>query len=91
MPPNGRNAYAWHISENRADLFLGYCTSAISEGLFGNPLVSPDVLEVSVGAGLGALLGIFFGLPLALIEGLAVTGGLATVAIVYAVAASVRC
>ena len=24
-PPAGRNAYAWHVAEGRADLFLGYC------------------------------------------------------------------
>jgi molybdenum ABC transporter molybdate-binding protein len=26
-PPEGRNAYAWHIGEGRADLFLGYCSA----------------------------------------------------------------
>ena len=28
QPPANRNAYAWHLAENRADLFLGYCTNA---------------------------------------------------------------
>lgn len=27
QPPQGRNAYAWHLQEKRADMFLGYCTS----------------------------------------------------------------
>ena len=26
-PPAGRNVYAWHIAEGRADLFLGYCSA----------------------------------------------------------------
>jgi iron complex transport system permease protein len=36
---------------------------ATYQGLFRNPLVSPDVLGVSTGAGLGAVLGIFLALP----------------------------
>jgi len=28
QPPPDRNVYAWHIAENRADLFLAYCTNA---------------------------------------------------------------
>jgi ABC-type molybdate transport system substrate-binding protein len=27
QPPANRNAYAWHLAENRADLFLAYCTN----------------------------------------------------------------
>jgi len=26
QPPQGRNAYAWHMQEKRADMALGYCT-----------------------------------------------------------------
>lgn len=63
---------------------------AVYQGLFRNPLVSPDILGVSAGAGLGAVLGIYLALPLALIEGLAFAGGVATVALVYAIAAQVR-
>src|SRR5262245_46661900 len=33
------------------------------QGLFRNPLVSPDILGVSSGAALGAVLGIFLSLP----------------------------
>lgn len=58
--------------------------------LFRNPLVSPDILGVSAGAGLGAVLGIFLSLPVAAIQGMAFAGGLACVALVAAVAAAVR-
>src|SRR5262245_48981772 len=36
---------------------------AAYQTLFRNPLVSPDILGVSTGAGLGAVLGIFLSLP----------------------------
>lgn len=62
----------------------------VYQGLFRNPLVSPDVLGVSAGAGLGAVLGIFLSLPLAAIQLLAFVGGLATVAIVYLIASAVQ-
>ncbi|WP_244479570.1 iron ABC transporter permease [Methylobacterium sp. Leaf111] len=63
---------------------------ATYQGLFRNPLVSPDILGVSAGASLGAVLGIFLSLPVAAIQGLAFGGGLAAVAAVYAVGAAVR-
>jgi iron complex transport system permease protein len=63
---------------------------AVYQGLFRNPLVSPDILGVSTGAGLGAVFGIFLSLPLLLIQLAAFAGGLATVALVYAIAAHVR-
>ncbi len=63
---------------------------AVYQGLFRNPLVSPDILGVSTGAGLGAVFGIFLSLPLVLIQLAAFAGGLATVALVYAIAAHVR-
>ncbi len=62
----------------------------VYQGLFRNPLVSPDVLGVSAGAGLGAVVGIFLSLPLLAIQGLAFAGGLATVALVYAIAIAVQ-
>ena len=58
--------------------------------LFRNPLVSPDILGVSAGAGLGAVLGIFLSLPVAAIQGMAFAGGLACVGLVAVVAAAVR-
>ena len=63
---------------------------AVFQGLFRNPLVSPDILGVSAGAGLGAALGIFLSLPIIAIQGLAFAFGLGTVALVYVVASMVR-
>src|SRR5579871_3695492 len=57
---------------------------AAFQGLFRNPLVSPDILGASSGAALGAVLGIFFSLGVAGIEGLAFAAGLTAVAAVYA-------
>lgn len=62
----------------------------VYQGLFRNPLVSPDVLGVSAGAGLGAVIGIFLSVPLVAIQGFAFVGGLATVALVYAIATVVQ-
>jgi iron complex transport system permease protein len=59
---------------------------AAYQGLFRNPLVSPDILGVSTGAGLGAVLGIFLSLPIAGIQLAAFAIGLATVGLVYLVA-----
>ena len=58
--------------------------------LFRNPLVSPDILGVATGAGLGAVLGILLSLPVAGIQGLAFLGGLATVALVYLISAALH-
>ena len=58
--------------------------------LFRNPLVSPDILGVAAGAGLGAVAGILLSLPVAGIQGLAFVGGLATVGLVYVIAAALR-
>ena len=63
---------------------------AAYQGLFRNPLVSPDILGVSTGAGLGAVLGIFLSMPVFAIQLLAFVVGLGTVALVYAIAALVR-
>jgi iron complex transport system permease protein len=63
---------------------------AAYQTLFRNPLVSPDILGVSTGAGLGAVLGIFLSLPVLGIQLAAFVTGLATVALVYAVASVVH-
>ena len=63
---------------------------AAYQGLFRNPLVSPDILGVSSGAGLGAVLGIFLSLPVAGIQLLAFVGGLVTVGLVYLIASMVH-
>ncbi|MCB1519919.1 MAG: iron ABC transporter permease [Hyphomicrobiaceae bacterium] len=63
---------------------------AAYQGLFRNPLVSPDILGVSSGAGLGAVLGIFLSLSVVGIQLLAFAGGLATVGLVYVIGNLVR-
>jgi iron complex transport system permease protein len=63
---------------------------AAYQTLFRNPLVSPDILGVSTGAGLGAVLGIFLSLPVAGIQLAAFAMGLATVGLVYAIASLVH-
>src|SRR5947208_5442846 len=63
---------------------------AAYQTLFRNPLVSPDILGVSTGAGLGAVLGIFLSLPVAGIQLLAFAVGLATVGLVYAIGSVVH-
>ena len=55
------------------------------QGLFRNPLVSPDILGASSGAALGAVLGIYLSLGVIGIEGLAFAGGLIAVAAVYVI------
>lgn len=51
--------------------------------LFRNPLVSPDILGVSSGAALGAILGIFLGLSSLGVQAMAFALGLGTVALVF--------
>ena len=63
---------------------------AAYQTLFRNPLVSPDILGVSTGAGLGAVLGIFLSLPVAGIQLSAFVMGLATVGLVYGIASTVH-
>lgn len=60
------------------------------QGLFRNPLVSPDILGASSGAALGAVVGIFFSLGIIAIQGLAFIGGLIAVAAVYVIGSMVR-
>ncbi len=63
---------------------------AAFQGLFRNPLVSPDILGASSGAALGAVIGIFFSLGVLGIELLAFVGGLAAVAAVYVIGSMLR-
>jgi iron complex transport system permease protein len=58
--------------------------------LFRNPLVSPDILGVSAGAGFGAVLGILLSLPVIGIQLLGFVTGLATVLLVYGLARALR-
>jgi iron complex transport system permease protein len=63
---------------------------AAYQGLFRNPLVSPDILGVSSGAAPGAILGIFLSLPVFAIQGFAFVGGIIAVALVYFVGSTIR-
>jgi len=63
---------------------------AAYQGLFRNPLVSPDILGVSTGAALGAVTGIYLSLGVVAIQSLAFVVGLAAVAVVYATGAALR-
>jgi iron complex transport system permease protein len=63
---------------------------ATYQGMFRNPLVSPDILGVSSGAGFGAVLAIFLALPAFAIQISSFVGGLIAVAVVYSIARAVR-
>src|SRR5262245_33367265 len=85
----------WQVRMPRvlAGILVGAALAAAGatyQGLFRNPLVSPDILGVSAGASLGAVLGIFLSLPVIAIQGLAFAGGLAAVLVVYGIGAAVR-
>jgi iron complex transport system permease protein len=58
------------------------------QGLFRNPLVSPDLLGASSGAALGAVIGIYFSLGVLEIQAFAFIGGLVAVAAVYLIGSS---
>ncbi len=76
-----------------AAMLVGAALSAAGaayQSLFRNPLVSPDILGVSTGAGFGAVLGILLGLPVAAIQLLGFGGGLVTVMAVGALARTLR-
>jgi iron complex transport system permease protein len=63
---------------------------AAFQGLFRNPLVSPDILGASSGAALGAVLGIYFSLGVIAIQAFAFIGGLIAVTAVYAIGSALR-
>ncbi|MBI2740835.1 MAG: iron ABC transporter permease [Rhodospirillales bacterium] len=76
-----------------AALLVGAALAAAGasfQTLFRNPLVSPDILGVSAGAGFGAVLGILLSLPVFAIQGLGFITGLITVGVVYTLARALR-
>lgn len=76
-----------------AALVVGAALSAAGatyQSLFRNPLASPDILGVSAGAGLGAIIGIALALPVGAIQMMAFVFGLATVFVVYLISRAVR-
>ena len=56
---------------------------AAYQNLFRNPLVSPDILGVSSGAALGAVVAIFLAVPVQAVAGFAFVGGLVAVGAIY--------
>ncbi len=94
-PPEPVQTVLWNIRLPRvaAGVLVGAVLGAAGaayQSMFRNPLVSPDILGVSAGAGLGAAAAIFLGLPLALVQALAFAGGLLAVGTVYMIAGLVR-
>ena len=72
-----------------AALLIGAALAAAGaayQNMFRNPLVSPDILGVSAGAAVGAVLGIFLSLNVFMIQSLAFAFGLGAVALVLFVA-----
>ena len=58
VPPKGRIAYAWHIAEGRADIFLTYCTNAMAaqaEAPAQQVVQLPDPLAVGADYGMTAM------------------------------------
>lgn len=94
LPP-AMETVIWNIRLPRigAALLVGAVLSAAGaayQGMFRNPLVSPDILGVSAGAGLGAVMAIWLGLPLGAVQGFAFVGGLAAVGAVLGLSLLVR-
>ena len=76
-----------------AALLVGAALAAAGtayQGMFRNPLVSPDILGVSTGAALGAVLAMFLSLGVLLTQLFAFAGGVLAVALVYGVGARLR-
>ena len=76
-----------------AALLIGAALAAAGsayQGMFRNPLVSPDILGVSTGAALGAVLAIFLSFNILFTQLLSFAGGLAAVGLVYGVGSRMR-
>jgi iron complex transport system permease protein len=76
-----------------AALLVGAALAAAGtayQGMFRNPLVSPDILGVSTGAALGAVLAIFLSQNMLMTQAFAFAGGLAAVGLVYGVGSRLR-
>ncbi|WP_102275567.1 FecCD family ABC transporter permease [Cytobacillus massiliigabonensis] len=66
------------------------CAGATYQGLFQNPMVSPDLLGASAGAGFGAALAIFLGFSKFSISAFAFLFGLVTVFVVWIISSRVK-
>lgn len=63
---------------------------AAYQNLFRNPIVSPDILGVSAGAGFGASLGVILNVGSTAIQGAAFTGGLTAVVLVFVIGQTIN-
>src|ERR1051326_2477976 len=92
--PAAADNVIWQVRGPRVAAALVGAALAIAgtafQGLFRNPLVSPDILGASSGAALGAVLGIFLSLGVLAIQAMVFAGGLAAVAAVYLIGSAVR-
>lgn len=66
------------------------CAGSAYQGIFQNPLVSPDVLGVSAGAGFGAALGLFIGLGYRNVSISSFLFGLLAIFLVYIISSRVK-
>lgn len=87
LPP-AVETVVWQVRAPRVVAAVGVgaalsVAGAAFQGLFRNPLVSPDILGASAGAALGAVLGIYFSFGIFGIQAAAFAGGLLAVALVY--------
>jgi ABC-type molybdate transport system substrate-binding protein len=60
VPPKGRVAYAWHVAEGRADIFLTYCTNAMAAQAEapGQQIVQvPEALAIGADYGMTVMAG----------------------------------
>ncbi|RDD30161.1 Fe3+-siderophore ABC transporter permease [Prosthecochloris sp. ZM] len=62
---------------------------AAYQGMFRNPMVSPDILGVSSGAGFGAALAILLSLPVAGVQASAFAGGILAVILAISISRSI--
>lgn len=94
LPPQVETVI-WNIRGPRVIAAL-LCGAALAvagtafQGLFRNPLVSPDILGASSGAALGAVIAIYFSLGIIGIQFAAFAGGLVAVGAVYAIGSGLR-
>lgn len=93
LTPDWTGAAETVVMDNRlpraaAAILVGAALSAAGaayQGMFQNPMVSPDILGASAGAGFGAALCIFLGASYLLVTASAFAFGMAAVLLAYAV------
>lgn len=86
--PDSMETVVWNIRLPRVltAMLVGAALSgagACYQGIFKNPLVSPDVLGASAGAGFGAALAILFSMPAWMVQANAFFFGILSVVLVY--------